>query len=480
MKKQKNLVFLGMCLFLGVVADLCLFEEKVGISYSIIIGLFYLCYFYHLRKNAFTNRQISLLVFICIWALTITYFLFSNPYFYTVNFFLIPLLVFFHTVLLTSPSYIHWYSKPFISLVLKKISQSYKCLRLTLTSTRRKFKQRIDESTYHLVKKVGIGIALSLPLLIVVIFLLSSADSQFASLVTSIPKSLLNLQSDYIWSFMKICFLSIGFYCYLKVAGKRTVVIDVKSKEKKSNWDQVIVTTILIFLNVVYLLFTIVQFQYFFSGTLAEGVSYAEYARRGFFELILVTLINYGILLGTVTFVKNDKNRFIKLLLTLMISFSGIMLVSAFLRLTMYEQAYGFTYLRILAHSFMVYLAVVFAFTLVKVWAEQLVLIRFYLIITLLFYVGVNLIGIDQIIVNENIERYKQTGKIDINYLEGLSYSTTDDLVELYQIDPNIPGLKHLLLQKNNELLQQKDAWQSLNLSEQEAKTALATIDLKK
>ena len=61
---------------------------------------------------------------------------------------------------------------------------------------------------------------------------------------------------------------------------------------KPISMDGIITLTVLLLLDLVYVLFVAIQFKYFFSGTLGDGYTYAEYARRGFFELLFVTLIN--------------------------------------------------------------------------------------------------------------------------------------------------------------------------------------------
>ncbi|MDQ0253133.1 hypothetical protein J2S74_000505 [Evansella vedderi] len=130
----------------------------------------------------------------------------------------------------------------------------------------------------------------------------------------------------------------------------------------------------------------------------------------------MVTVINFVTLTAILLFSKKGLASLVQILLTLLIVFSGVMLTSAFMRLLMYEEAFGYTYSRIFAHAFMIYLVVIFAFTLLRVWANRLSLVRFYLIFTLLFYVGLNIIGIEDIIVTKNMERYEETEEIRLIY----------------------------------------------------------------
>ena len=128
--------------------------------------------------------------------------------------------------------------------------------------------------------------------------------------------------------------------------------------------------------NAVYILFCVIQFTYLFGGEEVirsiPDYTYAEYARRGFSELIVVTVINLSILLIGLHFTKNDGklDRLVLALRCLLVLCTVIMLYSAHLRLKLYEEAYGYTYARIFAHTFIGLLFVLFMLTLYKLLAE--------------------------------------------------------------------------------------------------------------
>ncbi|MFN7249688.1 MAG: DUF4153 domain-containing protein [Anaerobacillus sp.] len=476
MKTKKGWTLLTVCIFLAVLVEVCLLRERVGISYTVFILVFYTFFFYHFRIRSFQNKQISDFFFITIWLLALSFAVYSNPFFEMLNSLLIPLLVFVHTIMLTSSTFVHWYSKSLLSLLVKKLAQMLSCSRVYIAISKRQLRRKVDRSTYQIGKKVAIGVLLSIPLLFIIISLLSAADAKFTEMLQVIPEMFLNLETDVFWNFLKIGLFTIAFHCYFKVVNKRTIIKEVSANEGKRNWDTITITTILIFVNFVYLLFAIVQFQYLFSGTLQAGFSFAEYARRGFFELIFVTMINYCILISTISFIKNQQSKIIKTLLTFLIVFSTVLLSSAYVRMMLYEQAYGFTSLRFLVYTFMVFLMIILAYTLVKVWITRLPLMRFYIIAALVYYLGLNLIGIDQWVVSKNIERYETTGNIDLEYVDGLSYSAIPPLVELNFKHPDIVGLEALLVRKQEQISQEKVTWQSFNLSRERAKKALGQM----
>ena len=115
----------------------------------------------------------------------------------------------------------------------------------------------------------------------------------------------------------------------------------------------------------------VIQFQYFFGGQTnigVQGYTYAEYARRGFGELVAVAFFSLLLFLGLSAIVKrqNPAQRWVFSGLGLgMVALVGVMLVSAFQRLLLYEAAYGFSRLRMYTHVFMIWLGLLLAVVVV-------------------------------------------------------------------------------------------------------------------
>ena len=110
---------------------------------------------------------------------------------------------------------------------------------------------------------------------------------------------------------------------------------------------------------------------------------------------------------------------------------------------------------------------------------DRLSLVRFYIISAIIFYTLVNTIQLDRFVVERNLERYSETGKIDIHYLNSLSYEGVEGLMELYEINPEHPGLSDLLLQRKQDLQISEESWNSINRSRGSAEKALRDLELK-
>src|SRR5690625_4340140 len=333
-------------------------------------------------------------------------------------------------------------------------------------------------------KRILIGFVIGIPLMLLITGLLMSADGIFQEMVLRLPAFILRLQFiEGVFRIAVVIFLAFLFFGIFQVL-HRSSKAEEQLHQVKGNihWDSVIAITILVMLNVVYVLFAVIQFTYFFGDVLQDGFTYAEYARRGFFELLFVTVINWTLLIGFLKFVSDTRKGIrmtLKIMYSVLIIVSGVMLVSAYQRLSMYQAAYGFTMDRILADGFMIFLMVIFAYTFIRVWIERLSLLHFYLIAGLVFYTVLNAVHVEQIIVDHNLERYEETGKIDVHYLNPLSYTGLEGLIELYEKEPAFPELENILKHRKAQIeLLEQDTWPSFNFTRETVTEKLKDLDL--
>ena len=209
----------------------------------------------------------------------------------------------------------------------------------------------------------------------------------------------------------------------------------------------------LISLNVLFALFLVVQFRYFFAGSAnvsIDGFTYAEYARRGFFELVAVALIASALYFSLASFTKRDsqaKKRAFSVLAGLLLAQVGVMLISAFQRLRLYEQAYGFTSSRLAAHVFMVFVGLLLLALVLMELTNSFRRLGLVLMLGVLAFALV-MVGLneDALIAQQNLERAVQGEKLDAAYLvHGL---TNDAVPTLFRTmdDPELdPALREKL-----------------------------------
>jgi len=471
-------LFLSLCLLLGVLAEESFFRGQIGISYIVFVIAFYAVFYWRFRRFPFSHQRFGYLVLCCIWLLSVSYFLNDNMLFYALNIIVIPGLVIFHLVVITSPKSFRWSQLPFVSYLFSRLLDSLKYNASFAAYVSKGLKRGVDEDKLLIWKKVLIGVVISIPVLAVVLRLLATADTQFERILGGIPDWFRVVDAESVIRFIVIIFGTSAFFGLMQVLFQKQIKVlkqeaDVSQFQKL---DSIITITVLILINAVYVLFTIVQFKYFFSGTLQEDLTYAEYARKGFFELLFVTMINLSITIVVLTFGDRGKNgvrRLSQIMLTILVLSSAVMLSSAFLRLSMYEDAYGFTFTRVLVHSFMIFLVVIFTYTLVKIWVEKLSLFHFYFITSLIYYTAITVIDLDNIVVKQNMNRYEHSGKIDVHYLNSLSSTGVLGLIELYEKDKDISDLQTILRERQKEASTENLPWQSYNLKREQVKEKL-------
>jgi hypothetical protein len=183
--------------------------------------------------------------------------------------------------------------------------------------------------------------------------------------------------------------------------------------------------------------FVAVQFRYFFGGQSnihLAGLTYAEYTRRGFAELLIVTVFSLGLALLLQRLTARPSRSAaagFKVLAALLVALTGVLLLSAFQRLLLYEQAYGFTELRTYVHVFMSWVGVLLAAFLAFLLTDRPRGFTFALLLAGLgFIVTLNILNTDAFIVRQNLARYAATGKLDAAYLATLSDDAVPGLLD--------------------------------------------------
>lgn len=489
---KQHIVLIVLCMFSGIVFNILFYDKSLGISYIIFVGFIYVILFTNFKRNIFFKSKSTWILFIIILLLSSTYFLFSNPVFSTLNFIAIPFLISGNIILFTEDNKNSWYQKGFLN---ELFSKTFKYLFINVdkafTLLPKTIKLDKDSSWITLIKKIVVGLIIVAPFLLIILILLASADMVFEHYISEIPliiniKFLKTLFYQIVIAILVYLYLFSYFYRYLNPSKKtdsdNTIVeknMDETLNKEKKPFDAVVCITFLSCINLIYSSFSMIQLSYLFgsiNSILPQGVTYAEYARKGFFELVAVTLINLSILLIINNGVKKEGKLYmaIKVLNSLLVAFTFIMLLSAHFRMSLYENTFGLTYLRILTHSFMVYILFLLIVALYKIWNDKIRILKAYIVISIISYLIVNFMNIDVIIAKNNIARYKETQKIDFYYLTLLSYDAVPYIAELSNVDDKDLSKKaDIYLKELYHKLPEREKWQSFNISKLKAKRTI-------
>jgi hypothetical protein len=489
-KKEISFLLIS-ALILGFLFDLLFYGKSLGLSYPLYILALYILLFWNMRNNQTPKFETKELVLgLPIIALSLTYLIYSNQIFAVLNFFIIPILLVAHTLLLTSNNRNKWFESLFIveiihGMVVRPLANCLKPFNLITMF----MKPGANPGKFRVAGKVLTGILVAIVLLIVIVPLLASADDVFRQLVELILNLFKCISfNKFIPRLIMVTVVTCIVFSYLwslfssKTKLDEEVSNTVSLHKFRLFLDPITITTMLVLIDLLYALFIVIQFSYLFGSLrygLPQDFTYAQYARKGFFELVVITLINLIILLGNLNFIKLSGSRLdkvVKILNTALVVSTFIILLSAHFRMSLYEAVYGFTYLRVLTHAFMAYLFILFAVTLCKIWYTTIHLLKSYLVISLISYTLINYINVDSIIVKNNIDRYNKGNPIDILYLTTLSYDVVPKLLEL----ANSTSDQALASQLENGLshkkknLEEVKQWQSFNISMYRARKVLS------
>ena len=198
--------------------------------------------------------------------------------------------------------------------------------------------------------------------------------------------------------------------------------------------------------NLLFAFFVIVQFQYFFGGETninVAGYTYSEYARRGFGELVMVAVLSLLLYLTLNAVTRREtplQYRAFTGLGVLLVALVLVMLVSAFQRVLLYEDAYGFTSLRTYTHIFIPWLGFLLLSTIVmQILRREEYFGALLLFTTFGFALTFGALNIDGMMVRLNVGRAVQGQELDGEYLATLSDDAIPAMVEAYNSSAGLP-----------------------------------------
>lgn len=241
--------------------------------------------------------------------------------------------------------------------------------------------------------------------------------------------------------------------------------------------------------------FVVIQFQYFFGGTNninVEGYTYADYARKGFGELVAVAFFALMMLLTLSGITKRETETQRKAYSGLGIALVAlllVMLVSAYQRLNLYEIAYGFSRLRTYTHVFLIWIGLLLITTIVlEILRKERMFAFAMLIASFGFAISLPILNVDAFIVNQNIQRELRGGNaedLDSQYFIELSDDAVPPLVKALQ-SSTLPDSVHekvaaaLACIRHDRDLQRNDreyTWQSFHFSRVNADAAFVSVN---
>jgi hypothetical protein len=274
------------------------------------------------------------------------------------------------------------------------------------------------------IASVGLGIALAFPFLVVFALLFASADAVFSSAVNSVFDFRKWSIGDLVGRILVAAFFAWVAGGLLILAGRGTeTTTPALLPRLRGLLSSTAGLTALLAIDALFVFFVALQIAYLFGGidTLnATGLTYSAYARRGFFELIAVTVIAGGLLFSVELVVARRTRLYVAMALVLVLATLAIV-VSAAYRMQLYQLAYGWTEQRFYALAGIAWLGAAGAGAAVLVWRDATRwLLHVAGLMALAVAVAINLVGPAAFVARQDLERLIDPSGLPTDAYRGL------------------------------------------------------------
>ncbi|GIF25036.1 hypothetical protein BJ973_007294 [Actinoplanes tereljensis] len=319
--------------------------------------------------------------------------------------------------------------------------------------------------------RVAATIAVSVALLVVFGALFASADAAFSDAISHLAPAV-SAPTVVRWIFVfVVAGLALGGAAFLRAAPPDLTSLDGTEGRKVARFEWAVPLGLLVLL---FAGFVAVQLAVLFGGNRhvleTDGLTYAQYARGGFWQLSFVTGLTLVVLAGAARWAPREKPADRLLLRIVLGTLAGLTLIivgSALHRMNLYADTYGLTRLRLLVACCEAWFGLVLLLVLgagLRIRAPWLP--RVAIAAGVLALLGLAAANPDRLIAEHNI---RQDHNLDLVYLGELS---PDAVPGLAGLDPARRGcvLGHLDL----ALRDSPDDWRGWNLGREQARKIIA------
>ena len=404
-------------------------NERAGISIMIFVVIQFLCLY------LWAPAKKPLLTFLPLFVLALNSFLSTNTMWRIPNLFVA--LVLYSVMALWFTGQISLKKDSLSGVVVKPLSNMFE----PFNYFRKPVEWGLEGQKTHLgtVKRIAIAMGIALPLMIFLLIMLARADAIFSFAIAEAAIWALGLL-DVRVIFRIIYGIVIGFYLfgllyYVNKQNRKNIEFDPLDARKG---DTLIINIVLSCVLLIYTLFVVVQFRYLFAqpDNLPFGLNFAHYARRGFFELMILAAINISGILLTVWLTKEQNGKgakATKALCLYLCAVTSVLLVSSFYRMWLYGADFGLTRMRFMVFGFLFFMAIGIIATFIYAAKPRFNIIAVYCVIALAYYMCLNIVPMDGIIARSQINRYFETGHSGVAYVLTLSPDVAPEALRLIE-----------------------------------------------
>lgn len=325
-------------------------------------------------------------------------------------------------------------------------------------------------------RAAALGGAIAFPLLVVFGGLFASADAMFHHAVAGLLNVDFGALVSHTVTFGLLAAVTAG---YFRGALLRSTPHGPLPATNGLALRAVPVVTAVVLVDLLFLGFVVIQIRYLFGGGGAQvvGLTYAEYARRGFFELVTVSALVLPMLLAGDWLLRNEPHahqRVFRVVAGVLLGLLAIIMASALRRMRLYVAEYGLSEIRLYSTAFMVYLAAAFGWFAWTALRGERRRFAFGALVQGFATLGVlHLVNPDALIARTNLARPVSERPFDGWYAASLSADAVPVLLDaLPRLDrPARCSVAAGLLAQHRDL--EHDDWRNWNLSRARARRLL-------
>ena len=378
----------------------CLYRNASGITYPFfVIGT--LCYFFFsMQKLGVPYKKDSIFYIVSVVLLGISNCLTNSGPLLFMNkcgIFLLSFILMIHTVYMDK----NWNFPKYFAALAQMTGTVFTCVFRPFNDMVFYFdaqkRENPGKKSYFL--PILIGIAITIPVLIIMTLLLARADLVFFHMMVNLISSI-NFATIFGTGFMAIM-MFFGSYAINAALGMKNVKEDVSDHRIFEPVTAIIVTAAL---SALYMVFSMIQILYLFIGKmqLPVGYTYSDYAREGFFQLLAVCILNLIIVLVCLYLFR--ENTVLKVILTIISGCTFIMILSSALRMLMYINCYNLTFLRIFVLWALAIISLLMAGVTLFIYMNKFPLFTYSIVIITVFYIGLSFAHPDYWIARYNLD----------------------------------------------------------------------------
>ena len=272
-----------------------------------------------------------------------------------------------------------------------------------------------------IIGQVALGLLIALVPVIIIIAILASADAAFAEFVGNVIDAILRIDIfRWIWN---IIVFGIATLYTMNYIFKACFVKYPEQKAAESTPRKVYTfasVAIISSLNLVYIAFACVRIEKLFSNVpvVSQAYDYASLARNGFFQLLFVSAINFGVIALYLWLLRGHKEqKVLKTLLSFLCVLTGVLIADSFMRVFFYISNNGYTPLRLAVVTFLCFEAALISIGFYYIWIQGKRIIQMFALVSLIFLI------IASYTFTQQLADLLNTGSLLlISGLEGVSY----------------------------------------------------------